>query len=354
MGTSIWAAAAGLTGIGTNGYEHCEYTPGGFVVRAVQIVQHGEPAALRDIETPAPRPDEVRLRVLTAGVNFADLLLADGTYQEKPAPPFTLGLEVCGIVDAAGSDASPVSSGSRVAAFTGRGGGMAEYCCVPAANCVPVPDSMPSEIAAGFLIVYLTSQLALVRRARLQSGERLLVLGAGGGVGLTAVEIGSLLGAEVIAAARGAAKLDAARRAGAGHLIDTDTDDLREKAKALGGADVVYDPVGGDLFKAAMRSANPEAWLLSIGFASGSVPQIPANILLVKNLNVAGVYMGGYSRFNPAVLTDSASTLVRWYREGRIRPVIGGEVELERADAAFDMLRRRQAVGKLVVRIAPG
>ena len=323
-------------------------------MRTVQVVRHGQPVALRDIETPAPGPGEVRLKVLTAGVNFADLLLIDGTYQERPALPFTLGLEVCGIVDAAGPKALPVSPGSRVAAFTGRGGGMAEYCCVPAANCVPVPDSMPSDAAAGFLIVYLTSQLALVRRARLQSGERLLVLGAGGGVGLTAVEIGRMLGAEVIAAARGAAKLDAARDAGADHLIDTDTDDLRDCVKALGGADVVYDPIGGDLFKAAMRSARPEARLLLIGFASGSVPQIPANILLVKNLNAVGVYMGGYSAFDPAVLTDSAGTLMQWHREGQIRPKIGGEVELHRAAEAFDMLRRRQAVGKLVVRVAPG
>ncbi len=323
-------------------------------MRAVQVVQHGESIALRDVDTPAPGPGEVRLKVLAAGVNFADLLLADGTYQERPALPFTLGLEVCGVVDATGPDAAQVPLGNRVAAFTGRGGGMAEYCCVAAANCVPVPDSMPSAIAAGFLIVYMTSHLALARRAQLRSGERLLVLGAGGGVGLTAVEIGNLQGAEVIAAARGGAKLDAARRAGADHLIDTGAVDLRERVKELGGADVVYDPIGGNLFKEAMRSANPEARLLTIGFASGSVPQIPANILLVKNLSVVGVYMGGYNKFNPAVLTDSAATLMKWRREGRIRPEIGGEVELERAASAFDMLRSRQAVGKLVVRVAPG
>ena len=175
---------------------------------------------------------------------------------------------------------------------------------------------MPAESAAGFLIAYGTPHVALSHRAELQPCERLLVLGAAGGTGLAAVAVGKLMGAEVIAAARGAERAKAVLAAGADHAIDTDQDDIRETVKGLGGADVVFDPVGGEQFKAAMRAANPEARLLAIGFASGDVPQIPANILLVKNLTVIGFYWGGYRNFRPSVIADSASTLLGWYQEG--------------------------------------
>ncbi|MFT6694709.1 MAG: NADPH2:quinone reductase, partial [Paracoccaceae bacterium] len=188
-------------------------------------------------------------------------------------------------------------------------------------------------------------------KAHLKAGERLLVLGAAGGIGLTAVELGKLMGAEVIACARGADKLAVAKAAGADHLIDSDVDDIREIVKSLGGADVVYDPIGGDQFKAAMRACNPEARLIPLGFASGDVPQIPANILLVKNLSVIGLYWGGYARFKPSVLIDSFTQLFTWYAEGRLKPHVSHSLPLEQANEAVELLRSRKSTGKVVVTI---
>ena len=193
--------------------------------------------------------------------------------------------------------------------------------------------------------------MALGYRARLRPGERLLVLGAAGGVGLTAVEIGKLMGAEVIAVARGAARLAAARAMGADHLLDSETTDIRAAVKALGGADVVYDPVGGEAWKAAIRAANPEARLIPIGFASGEVPQIPANILLVKNLTVIGLYWGAYYRFKPEVLAASFRQLIGWFEEGKIKPHVSNVVALAEAGRALELLESRRATGKVVVTV---
>ena len=177
------------------------------------------------------------------------------------------------------------------------------------------------------------------------------MLGASGGVGLTAVELGKLMGAEVIAVARGAEKLAVAKGAGADHLVNSETDDIREIVKGLGGADVVYDPIGGDQFKAAMRACRPEARLIPLGFASGEVPQIPANHLLVKNLTVIGFYWGGYMRVNPKVLTDSFEVLIQWYTQGKLKPHVSHVLPLEQANEALELLRTRKATGKVVVRI---
>jgi len=201
-------------------------------------------------------------------------------------------------------------------------------------------------------VAYGTGHVALDYKADLKPGERLLVLGASGGVGLTAVELGKLMGAEVIACARGKDKLEICREAGADHLIDSDTDDIREVVKSLGGADVVYDPIGGDQFKAALRACNPEARLLPLGFASGEVPQIPANILLVKNLTVIGFFWGGYKKFKPAVLTDSFRTLIDWYSAGTLKPHVSHVLPLEDANEALDLLRTRKATGKVVVEVS--
>jgi NADPH2:quinone reductase len=241
--------------------------------------------------------------------------------------------------------------GQRVAAYHGFGA-LADFAVIPAAVCVPVPDQMTDEHAAAFLVAYGTSHVALDYKAHLAKGERLLVLGASGGIGLTAVELGKLMGAEVIAVARGAAKLEVAKAAGADHLINSETDDIREIVKGLGGADVVYDPIGGDQFKAAMRACNPEARLIPLGFASGDVPQIPANHLLVKNLTVIGFYWGGYARVKPSVMTDSFKTLIAWYVEGNLHPHVSNVLPLEQANEALDLLRTRKATGKVVVRIS--
>jgi NADPH2:quinone reductase len=317
-------------------------------MKAARIEAFGDPLALRDMDRPTPGPGEVLLRIAACGLNFADLLMMKGTYQDTPEPPFTLGMEVAGTVEAHGEGVTSPVIGARVAVFAGAGG-LAEYGVFDAARCVPIPGAMPFQEAAGFLIAYGTSHLALTRRARLQQGERLLVLGAGGGVGLTAVELGATMGAEVIAVARGADKLEAAKSAGAHHLLDARSVDLKAEVKARGGADVVYDAVGGAMFKDAMRATNPEGRILVIGFASGEMPQIAPNHLLVKNIDVIGFYWGGYMRFGAEQLGASLSELMQMYEAGRIKPHIGATRPLSACAEALDLLKTRGAAGKIVV-----
>ncbi|WP_412504758.1 NADPH:quinone oxidoreductase family protein [Roseovarius sp. SYSU LYC5161] len=317
-------------------------------MRAYQLPAAGHVPHLADIACPAPAAGELKLAIHACGLNFADLLMVEGRYQDTPEPPFTLGMEVAGVVEALGPGTDGPAPGSRVAVFAGQGG-LAEAGCFPADRAVPLPETMSFTDAAAFQIAYGTSHVALDHRARLQPGETLLVLGAAGGVGLTAVEIGKLMGARVIACARGRGKLAAAEAAGADHLLDAESDDIRAVCKALGGVDVVYDPVGGDQFRAAMRTCNPEARLIPIGFASGDVPQIPANYLLVKNLSVLGLYWGGYLKFRPEVITDSMARLLDWYAQGRLHPHVSTVLPLSEADSALDLLRRRKSTGKVVV-----
>lgn len=322
-------------------------------MKAFHIAQTGAAAAIADIDIPQPAAGQVRIKIAACALNFADLLMEKGTYQDTPPAPFTLGMEVAGTIDAAGEGVD-LPIGARVAVFGGSGG-LAEYGCFDANRVVALPDDIPFTDAASFLVAYGTSHVALDHRARLQPGETLLVLGAAGGVGLTAVEIGKLMGARVIACARGADKLAIAKQAGADHLIDTDeTPDLRSALKDLGGVDVVYDPVGGEQFKAAFRACNPEARLLPIGFASGEVPQVPANHLLVKNLTVMGVYWGGYMGFKPQVITNSLQTLFDWYSAGKLRPHISHTLPLDRARDGLDLLRARKSTGKIVITIPHG
>lgn len=317
-------------------------------MRAIQVTKPGSAPMLCDIPVPEPGPGEVQVRIAACGLNFADLLMIEGKYQETPALPFTPGMELAGTVSALGPGVTAPALGTRVAVFAGQGG-MAEFGCFPADRCLPLPDAMPFVEAAAFQVAYGTSHVALAHRANLAPGETLLVLGAAGGVGLTAVEIGKLMGARVIAVARGADRLAAARAAGADHLIDSEAGDLRAAIKALGGADVAYDPVGGDQFAQALRAMKPEGRIIPIGFASGEVPQIPANLLLVKNLTVIGLYWGGYLAFRPEVLTRSMAQLLAWYGEGKLRPHVSHVLPLERAEAALDLLRSRRATGKVVV-----
>ncbi|GAA4223105.1 NADPH:quinone oxidoreductase family protein [Sagittula marina] len=302
------------------------------------------------IPEPVPAKGEIRVRIAACGLNFADLLMIKGTYQDTPSHPFTLGMEVAGVIDSLGDGVKGFAIGDRVAVFGGQGG-LAELGCFDAIRAVKLPDAMPFTDAAAFQIAYGTSHVALDYRARLQPGETLLVLGAAGGVGLTAVEIGKLMGANVIACARGADKLQAAKAAGADHLIDARTQDIRAEVKSLGGADVVYDPVGGEQWDAAFRACKPDARLLPIGFASGEVPQIKSNHLLVKNLSVLGVYWGGYLAFKPEVLTDSLATLMQWHADGRLHPHVSNTFPLDQADEGLEMLRTRKSTGKVVITI---
>lgn len=319
-------------------------------MQAIQVTNYDKTVELRDIAIPEIAPDQVLVRVAACALNFGDLLLVKGTYQEKPALPFTLGMELSGTVEKIGADVTTLSVGQRIISYTGFDG-LAEYAAIPADICLPIPDSMDMIDAAAFPVGYGTAHLALDYRARLQPKERLLVLGASGGVGLTAVELGKLMGAEVIAVARNAEKLEIARQAGADHLINSETTNLRETVKALGGADVVYDPVGGDQFTAAMRATNPDGRLIPLGFASGSVPQIPANHLLVKNLTVIGYYWGGYSKVNPKVLADSLATLLNWYDTGKIKPHVSHVLPLAETQKGLDLLRARKATGKVVIKV---
>jgi NADPH2:quinone reductase len=305
---------------------------------------------LETITPPQPHTGEVGIKIKACGLNFADILMQDGTYQDTPTPPFTLGMEVAGVVDALGPDTDGPAPGTRVAVFGGQGG-LAEIGCFDVNRCVVIPDTMSFQDAAAFQIAYGTSHVALEYRAKLQAGETLLVLGAAGGVGMTAVELGKLMGARVIAVARGADKLAIAKQAGADHVIDATQGDLLAQLKALGGVDVVYDPVGGDQFKAAFRACRPEARIIVIGFASGSVPQIPANHLLVKNITVEGFYWGGYLKFKPHVITDSLAKLTGWYQEGKLTPHISATFPLAEAQKGIDLLKARKSTGKVVITI---
>lgn len=319
-------------------------------MKSFTLTAYGQPPALTDRPCPEPGPAEVRLRIAACGLNFADLLMIEGRYQERPALPLTLGMEVAGVVDALGPGVAGPVPGTRVLAFA-NSGGLAEAGCFPAAHCLRLPESMDFVTAAGFAIAYGTSHLALSRAARLVRGETLAVLGAAGGVGLTAVEIGHRLGARVIAVARGAERLAATKGAGADILIDSEAGDLVTALRAAGGADVVFDPVGGAGFDAALRATRPGGRILTIGFASGTVPQIAANHLLVKNIAVIGFYWAGYLGFDPGALTASLKTLLGWHAEGGLVPHISHRLPLARAAEALDLIRQRKATGKVVVTI---
>ncbi len=319
-------------------------------MRAYHVHSFETPAQLTDLPMPSPAEGEIRVHIHACGLNFADLLMQRGTYQDTPALPFVAGMEIAGVVDALGPNTSGPAVGTRVAVFGGQGG-LAEFGCFDANRAVTLPESMSFEDAAAFQIAYGTSHVALDYRARLQPGDTLLVLGAAGGVGLTAVEIGKLMGANVIACARGAEKLEVAKAAGADHLIDATSEDIREVTKSLGGADVVYDPVGGEQWKAAFRASNPDARLLPIGFASGDVPQVPANHMLVKNLTVMGVYWGGYLKYKPEVVTESLTTLFDWFAQGKLAPHISHSLPLDQVEEGMELLRNRKSTGKVVITI---
>jgi NADPH2:quinone reductase len=305
---------------------------------------------LEDLPPPPLGPGDLRIATHAAGVNFADSLIVAGKYQEKPPLPFVPGFEIAGTVAEIGAGVEGFAAGDRVMALTGSGG-FADEAVVPAESAFRIPDAMGFEAAAGFPIAYGTSHGALDWRAHLQPGEILLVHGAAGGVGLTAVEIGKAMGATVIATASSAAKLDIARGRGADHLIDSN-DDVQARIKELLGerrVDVAYDPVGGSAFDASLRTIAWEGRILVIGFAGGTVPQIPANILLVKNCSVIGFYWSSYRSRQPALLRQSFATLLGWVADGRLRPLVSEMIPLDHAIEAIGRLKSRQATGKLVL-----
>ena len=314
-------------------------------MRAVVCRQLGEPDGLsiEDVPPPPLAPGCVRIAVGAAGLNFADTLIIAGTYQVKPPLPFSPGFEVAGRVMECAPGVTRCRPGDRV---------MAVVECV-----FLLPEAVDEVAAAGFPVAYGTSHLGLKYKAGLAAGETLLVHGAAGGVGLTAVEVGKRLGATVIATATGPEKLAVAGAAGADHLIDARADDLRERVKELThgrGADVVYDPVGGRLFDVSLRATAPGGRILLVGFASGEVPQIPANILLVKNISAIGYNWGALRTIAPAWMQASCEELVRWLGEGSLRPHVSQTYDLAEAPQALDALRSRRTTGKVVLRVSPG
>lgn len=317
-------------------------------MQAYRVTSYGGSHGLETVPEEAPGPGKILLKIRSCGLNFADLLMLEGRYQEHPEPPFTLGMELAGEVISLGAGVTGFAPGDRVGVF-GREGGLAQSGVFDADRCVHLPPSMGFDTAAAFLIGYGTAHLALGHRARLRRGETLFVTGAAGGVGLTAVELGHAMGARVIASARGAEKLALAKAAGADHVIDSDSPDLRGQLLALGGVDVVYDAVGGPAFFEALRATRPEGRLIPVGFAGGDVPQIPANHLLVKNLTVIGVYWGGYPTFNPAVLRAGLAELFALYEQGLLTPHISHRLPLARTGEALELLRSRKSTGKVVV-----
>jgi NADPH2:quinone reductase len=325
-------------------------------MRAVICRSWGGPEVLtvEDVPAPALGPGQVMIEVHAAGVNFGDGLMIAGQYQEKPNLPFTPGLEVAGIVRAIGPGVQRVSPRQRVMAVLDHGG-FAEYAVAREADVFPVPDAMDLVTAAGFPIAYGTSYGALRWRAELREGETLLVLGAAGGVGLTAVEVGKALGATVIAAASGVDKLAIAAAHGADHLVDYRADDLRQRLKDLAqrlgrsGIDVAFDPVGGDSFEAAFRSLAWGGRLLIIGFAGGKAPQIPANLLLVKNVSAIGFYWGSYRRHAPELLAPAFAELIGWWVQGLLKPHVSHRLPLADAADAIKLLKERRSTGKVVL-----
>ncbi len=317
-----------------------------------RVTSFDTPPLLQDVELASLTKGQVLVDIRACGLNFADLLMAKGQYQDTPELPFSLGMEPAGVVTALGPDTSAPAIGTRVVVFSGHAG-LAQQGVFDARRCLALPDAMSFEDAAAFQIAYCTSHMALAQKARLKKGETLLILGASGGVGLTAIEIAKVMGARVIACARGAQKLQVCKAEGADHLIDTDHEDIREVVKALGGADVVYDAIGGQQFDAAFRACNPDARILLIGFASGDLPEIRANHLLVKNISVIGFNLGGYLKFNPQAYLDSLQELLQWYSAGKIKPHISHSLPLFRVDEALDLLRQRKSTGKVVVTMTP-
>ena len=305
--------------------------------------------ALRDLPTPQPGPGQVRVRVRAGAVNFPDLLMTRGEYQHKPELPFTPGLEWAGEVEALGEGVEAWTTGDAV---VGAGGAFAEQVLAPAAALRAKPTAFSFAEAASFAVVYLTAYVSLVRRAQAQAGEWLLVHGAAGGVGLACVDLGEALGLKVIAASASDAKLAVIRRDYSPDAVLNVTGGFREKVKALThgrGADIVYDPVGGDAFDESLRCIAFDGRLLVVGFTSGRIPSVSVNMPLIKGFSVMGVRAGEYGRRFPARGVEDRAAIWRMAEEGRLRPRVHAEVPLENWREAFDLLAHREVIGKAVI-----
>jgi NADPH2:quinone reductase len=313
-----------------------------------------ENLVVEETASPVAKKNEVVLDVHAAGVNFPDTLIIEGKYQFKPPFPFSPGGEAAGVVASVGEGVSHVKPGDRVMSLTGWGA-FAEQVAVPAYNVMPMPAGMDFTQAAAFSMTYGTSMHALKQRANLQPGETLLVLGASGGVGLAAVEIGKAMGATVIAAASSAEKLEVARNAGADVLINYSSESLKDRLKEITqgkGVDVIYDPVGGSFFEEAFRSMAWNGRFLVVGFAAGGgIPALPANLPLLKGASLVGVFWGSFAQRQPQDNLANFQQLVKWFSEGKLKPLVSQTFALEQAADAINHLGQRKAVGKVVIRV---
>ncbi len=327
-------------------------------MRAITCKTLGSPKDLviEDWPTPEPKAGEILVNVHAAGVNFPDLLMIAGKYQDKSEPPFIPGNEAAGIVEAVGEGVTHLSAGDRVIVMP-RGGAFAEQCIAKAALSMPMPDGMSFEHGAGFSVTYGTSYHALKQCADLKEGETVLVLGAAGGVGIAAVELAKAMGARVIAAASTDKKLEFAKAAGADETINYSEVALRDAVKELtdgNGVDVVYDPVGGDLAEAAYRSLAWHGRYLVVGFAAGDIPKFPLNIALLKEASIIGVWWGTWAQKNPKLQVQNVMEMAELMAKGKLKPRITEQYAMEDYLDAFAAISERRALGKVVLTMRSG
>ncbi|PZU48612.1 MAG: NADPH:quinone oxidoreductase [Sphingomonas sp.] len=322
-------------------------------MKALLCVEHGPPEKLvvQDVPEPEPGKGEVRIVMKAAGVNFPDVLIIQNLYQFKPPLPFSPGGEAAGIVDAVGEGVTRFKAGDKVIAMTGNGA-FREKFLAHERQVIPMAGDMPFDVAAGFTMTYGTSHHALKQRARLQPGETLLVLGAAGGVGLAAVELGKLMGAKVIAAASSDDKLALTREYGADETINYTTEDLKDRVKELTGGkgvDVIYDPVGDKFAEPAFRSIAWNGRYLVVGFAAGEIPKLPLNLPLIKGASIVGVFWGAFTQHEPKVHEANMAELLTWFAQGKLKPHVSAHLPLERGAEGIRLLMDRKAKGKVIL-----
>ena len=322
-------------------------------MKAVLCKAWGPPESLsvEEVAEPAPGPGEVVVTVKAAGLNFLDTLIIEGKYQYKPDRPFSPGAEIAGVVSRLGRHVTGFAEGDRVMAYLAWGG-CREKVAVAADSVIPLPPGIGFEAAAGLTVTYGTTIHALRDRARMKPGETLVVLGAAGGVGQAAIEIGKVLGARVIACASSDEKLDFCRRLGADETVNYTQRDLKLALRELTdgkGVDVVYDPVGGDLTEPALRALAWNGRLLVIGFAAGDIPRIPLNLVLLKGCQIVGVFWGEHARREPERHRTNMAALLNWCAAGRITPHVHRTYRLEETPAALQAIARREVIGKAIV-----
>lgn len=306
--------------------------------------------SFEDIPTPEPGAGEIRIKNHAAALNFFDILMVQGKYQTKPPRPFTPGSELAGVVDAVGEGVTGFNVGDRVQAMA-TSGSYAELSIAPAAKTFRIPDAMSFEEAAAMIVIYQTSYFALTHRTQIKPGEWLLVHAAAGGVGVSATQIGKALGARVIATAGSEDKLEFCLSQGAEYALNyRDASWVDEVKKITGrGADIIYDPVGGEIFDLSTKCIAPEGRLLVIGFAGGTIPSIAANRILLKNMAVTGVYWGGYLEHHPEYMAEAEAALFKLYEAGQIKPIVSEKFKLADAVAALNALATRKTVAKVVL-----